>query len=51
MLAFTRDHLFASPSKAALALMGRHANGWIEWKAANGRTLDELKQQAVQVAG
>ena len=36
---------------AAMALMGRSANGWLEWKAANGRTLDELKRQAVQVAG
>jgi len=51
MLVFTRDHLFASPSMAAMALMGRSANGWVEWKAANGRTLDELKRQAVQGAG
>ena len=36
---------------AALALMGRSANGWVEWKPAKGRTLDELKRQAVQVAG
>ena len=27
--------------------MGRSANGWVEWKAANGKTLDELKRQAV----
>jgi hypothetical protein len=51
MLVFTRDHLFASPSMAAMALMGRSANGWVEWKAANGRTLDDLKRQAVQAAG
>ena len=51
MLVFTRDHLFASPSMAAMALMGRSANGWIEWKAANGQTLDALKRQAVQAAG
>lgn len=44
---FTRDHLFSSPSMAALAVMGRSANGWLEWKAANGKTLDELKRQAV----
>ena len=50
MRVFTRDHLFASPSMAALALMGRSANGWLEWKAADGRTLDELKRQAMQVA-
>lgn len=50
MLVFTRDHLFSSPSMAAMAVMGRSANGWIEWKAANGKTLDELKRQAVAVA-
>lgn len=50
MLVFTRDHLFSSPSMAAMVVMGRSANGWIEWKAANGKTLDELKRQAVAVA-
>lgn len=44
---FTRDHLFTSPSMAAMAVMGRSANGWIEWKAANGKTLDEMKRQTV----
>ena len=48
---FTRNHLFPSPSQAAMALMGRSANGWVEWKAANGRTLDELKRQAVAAVG
>ncbi len=47
---FTRDHLFSSPSMAAVALQGRSANGWLEWKAANGKTLDELKRQSVKVA-
>ena len=46
---FTRDHLFSSPSMAAVAVMGRTANGWIEWKAANGKTLDEVKRQSVTV--
>jgi hypothetical protein len=48
---FTRDHLFPSPSQAAMALMGRSANGWVEWKADNGKTLDELKRQAVAAVG
>ncbi|OLP05114.1 hypothetical protein BLL52_3934 [Rhodoferax antarcticus ANT.BR] len=48
---FTRDHLFPSPSTAAMAVMGRSANGWVEWKAANGKTLDEVKRQSVTVAG
>jgi hypothetical protein len=34
-----------------MALMGRSANGWVEGKAANGKTLDELKRQAVAAAG
>ena len=51
MLVFTRNHLFASPSMAAMALMGRSANGWLEWKTPNGKTLDEMKRQSVTVAG
>ena len=47
LLVFTRDHLFTSPSRAACILTGRSANGWIEWKAANGKTLDEVKRQVV----
>lgn len=42
---FQRDHLFGSPSVAALALMGRTANGWFEWSDKDGRTLNELKRQ------
>ncbi|MDP2000873.1 MAG: DUF4357 domain-containing protein [Rhodoferax sp.] len=49
MRVVTRDHLFSSPSMAAMAVMGRSANGWIEWKAANGKTLDEVKRQVVGV--
>lgn len=50
MLVFTRDHLFSSPSMAAMAVMGRSANGWIEWKATSGQTLDEVKRQVLGVA-
>lgn len=45
-LVFTKDHLFGSPSMAAIALIGRPANGWKDWKDKNGKTLDELKRQA-----
>ncbi len=45
---FTRDHLFASPSMAAMAVMGRSANGWMEWKNPRGKTLDEVKRQTVK---
>ncbi len=47
LLVFTRDHLFSSPSTAAMAVMGRSANGWVEWKTASGKTLDEVKRQRV----
>ena len=48
---FTRDHLFASPSMAALAVMGRSANGWLERKSPQGKTLNEVKRQSVAVTG
>ena len=47
---FTRDHLFASPSMAAIAVMGRSANGWLEWKTEQGQTLDGAKRQSVSLA-
>lgn len=50
LLVFTRDHLFSSPSTAAMAVMGRSANGWVEWKTASGRTLDEVKRQTFDSA-
>lgn len=31
-IVFTKDHLFRTPSGAALVLLGRTANGWVEWK-------------------
>lgn len=40
----TKDHLFRSPSMAAVALVGRTANGWREWKNAEGKTLHELRR-------
>lgn len=33
---------FASPSSAAMFVLGGSRNGWIEWKDAAGKTLDEL---------
>lgn len=44
---FTRDYLFSSPSMAAIAVLGRSANGWIEWKTEQGQTLDGAKRQVV----
>jgi hypothetical protein len=42
---FEKDYLFGSPSMAALAVTGRSANGWSEWKNKDGKTLDEVKRQ------
>lgn len=42
---FQRDHLFSSPSMAAVALLGRTANGWSTWKTKDGRTLDEVHRR------
>jgi hypothetical protein len=39
-----KDHLFGSPSMAALALMGRSSNGWLDWKNNEGKTLHALKR-------
>lgn len=36
---------------AAMALQGRSANGWLEWKSLQGKTLDEMKRQSVTGAG
>ncbi|MBL9154117.1 MAG: GIY-YIG nuclease family protein [Verrucomicrobiales bacterium] len=44
-LIVTKDLLFPNPSKAAAMLMGRSANGWIDWKTQDGRTLDAVKRQ------
>lgn len=45
---FEKDHLFRSPSAAAVALLGRTANGWVEWKTPGlgGKTLDTVIRQA-----
>jgi 5-methylcytosine-specific restriction enzyme B len=37
----TRDYRFSSPSQAAAVLLGRVANGWIEWKDGEGRTMSD----------
>ncbi|HEX7339617.1 MAG TPA: DUF4357 domain-containing protein [Rhodanobacteraceae bacterium] len=45
---FEQDQIFKSPSAAAVAVMGRTANGWIEWKDAQGRTLRDVCRQRGQ---
>jgi len=42
---FAKDHVFPSPSQAACIVLARSANGWVEWKYPDGRTLDEVKRK------
>lgn len=44
---FQKDHLITSPSRAAMTLMGRSANGWIDWKTKDGKTLDAVVRQTI----
>jgi hypothetical protein len=49
-LRFTEDYLFDSPSGAAMLVLGRTANGWNDWKAADGRTLNEIERNDIASA-
>lgn len=40
---FTEDYIFSSPSTAAAILMGRNANGQIEWKLKSGVSLKDFE--------
>jgi hypothetical protein len=42
-LEFSEDYIFSSPSAAASIVLGRNANGLIEWKQKNGKTLKEFE--------
>jgi hypothetical protein len=46
-LRLTSDQVFKSPSAAAAILLGRNANGLIEWKDSSGNTLKQLREQTV----
>jgi hypothetical protein len=41
-LRFAKAHLFSTPSGAAAVVMGRTANGFIEWKDSDGLKLKEI---------
>lgn len=43
---FQQDVLFKSPSGASDLIMGLSTNGWMQWRAKDGKTLDELKRQS-----
>lgn len=46
-LRLTQDYTFSSPSIAAAVMLGRSANGRIEWKDANGRNLRMIQDSAI----
>ncbi|HEY0075703.1 MAG TPA: DUF4357 domain-containing protein, partial [Abditibacteriaceae bacterium] len=43
-ISFSRAYATTTPSAAAGIVLGRAANGWIEWKTAQGQTLEGYKQ-------
>lgn len=48
-LSFTQDQVFTSPSTAAGVILGRTANGRIEWKNRDGKNLKQLQAEAAEV--
>jgi hypothetical protein len=43
---FDQDYVFSSPSTAAGVVLGRSANGRVEWQTAQFKTLKALQEQA-----
>ena len=48
---FSDDYIFSSPSTAAVMVMGRNANGLIEWKNNEGKTLKEFEMNEKDSVG
>lgn len=46
-LIFVDDYLFSSPSTAAAVVMGRSANGLLEWKDKNGKDLKYIEASEI----
>jgi hypothetical protein len=46
--AFAQDYVFPSPSTAAGIVQGRSANGRVDWKTKDGRTLKDLQSAQVR---
>jgi Domain of unknown function (DUF4357) len=49
-LSFKADYLFSSPSAAAMVIMGRSANGLLEWKDSSGKILHDIEKQEITKA-
>lgn len=45
---FVKDYVFTSPSLAAAVIMGRSANGRIEWKNKDGITLKDIEESEIK---
>jgi hypothetical protein len=41
---FSQDYVFSSPSTAAMILLGRSANGRLEWKGGSGLNLRAIQE-------
>ena len=45
LLVFKEDYLFTSPPAAAAVIMGRNANGLLEWRLVGGESLKEVESR------
>lgn len=45
---FAQDYVFASPSTAAGVVLGRSANGRVEWVTKDGRTLKNIQEMEAE---
>ncbi len=48
---FLKPYHFRSASAASGFVLGRSSNGWVDWKDAQGRTLDEIERRKVAASG
>lgn len=48
-LRLTEDYLFASPSSAAMVMLGRTSNGRVEWRTADRKAPKALQEEATGV--
>ncbi len=44
LLNLSHRYTFSAPSTAAAVVLGLSANGRLQWKAADGRTLKEIQE-------
>jgi len=44
----TQDYVFSSPSLAAAQLLARNANGRIEWKTKEAKTLKDVQEEKIE---